>query len=76
MNIVATIASQRGKIQLIDTDTGAFRGLITVTSCGDIVGTPIVSGDYLTVQYSENGHLYLNKYQVSTCAFYGRRQLS
>lgn len=76
MNIVATLASQRGKIQLIDTDTGAFYGLITVTTSGDIVGTPMISGDLLTVQYSENGHLYLNKYQVSTSAFYGRQQLS
>lgn len=51
-------------ITLFDASTGAYEGIIYVTS-GSIIGSPIISQKDVSVTVQENGVMYMISYNMS-----------
>lgn len=64
---ITVVVKDPHSIGLYDVDTGAYLGIIYVTS-GAIVGTPIVTHPNVTVTSQEGGAMYMTTYDMATKA--------
>lgn len=65
---ITVVVKDPHSIGLYDVDTGAYLGIIYVTS-GSIIGTPIVTHPNVTIVTQENGSMYMTTYDLGTKAF-------
>lgn len=55
-------------ITLFDASTGAYEGIIYVTS-GSIIGSPIINPSSVSVTFTENGSTYMSIFDLPSKRF-------
>lgn len=68
------VAADQHSISIYEVGTGRYDGFIFVTS-GEITGSPIITGNNVTIAFNEGGTNYMSTYTLPGRQFVRRIQL-